>query len=275
MKRTHLIAICAAIGLLVVAGAAAGWYWLLRPTHSVSEAVPNNPKNGESANSLEFKLVKNIKLDRFFFTVGVEGAEQRLTIQDPSAVQDIVLTFSVDVPHDGTRVFSTDFVFRYNHSGAEDRSNCKAIMGVDDAAREGFALGEYAHITLDQGKRKFSVVCPLEKDVRAIQVWHIGDDPISLFVGPDRNPSAYVTTNKPRDATYNAAMETLRTSHYDYTEETGLNTSTRGITIKYQEKFEDQANELGKKIAAATHIQPTVERVDLLSEYDVVIWLGK
>jgi hypothetical protein len=261
--------------LLVAAGAVAGWYWLLRPTHVASAAVTTNPKNGESAESLEFKSVKNIELVRYFFTVGVEGSEQRLSIQDPSAVQDIVLTFTVDVPHDGTRVFSTDFVFRYNHSGAEDRSNCKAIMGVDDSTHEGFALGEYAHITLDQGKRKFSVVCPLEKDVRAIQVWHIGDDPIPLNVGSERNPSAYITTNKPRDAAYNAVMDALHASHYDYTEDTGLTTSAKGITIMYQEKFEDQANELGKKIAAATHIEPTVKRVDVLSEYDVVIWLGK
>jgi len=87
--------------------------------------------------------------------------------------------------------------------------------------------------------------------------------------------SISVFTNKDFN-TLSEAVEVIEAGGYQVvaSSET-LNKEITGTTILYMDVAESQAREISQRLMTKLGVVPTVKKMDVISEDDIVVWLGK
>lgn|GEM_PF-2279184 len=101
-----------------------------------------------------------------------------------------------------------------------------------------------------------------------------GVAPIRHTVGGDRPYSVYLTTNQGCEAIA-PVKAAIRAGGYQFTHMSDkLSNKTKGIVIHHSAKAETQGREISQMIMTQMGVVPTVKTVKLVSDYDVVVWIG-
>jgi len=228
------------------------------------------------------QTLQNLRVEGQFFTTCLRNHQRRVWVKDPNEARYLVMVCSATVPTDG-RLRTPDFTLRYKHSdGKEDRSRCTGISvsnthdpkDIYDLGT--YAIGDYSSIAIDKGRRIFALAFYVEADVREIQVYRLGvAEPLVHRVGATRQYSVFVTTNGDI-AQSNKARKTIEQGDYQVVRVSdGLVADQTGITIHYMEGAEAQAREISQRMMIAFGRTPKLEKMELASDQDIVVWIGK
>jgi len=234
------------------------------------------PASGMVAGDLE-----DLKIITHFFTNRIANPRLTLQLKDPSKTRFLGLLVSVDLKKGDGKIFTNDFVLRYFHAdGTEDRTQCEAI-GIaktpDMGTIEDIAIGaNAAAIKLNKGKGYLALFFNIEPDVNTVELYRIGTTmPIIYNIGAKRPFSVYITTNT---ESYNLTeiKRVIEEGDYQVTAiSRELSKDTTGVTIHYVKQAESQAREISQRLMTKFGIVPQLKAMELVSEFDIVIWLGK
>jgi hypothetical protein len=189
------------------------------------------------------------------------------------------LKLSATLNADDGKLFTNDFVLRYFRSdGKEARIECKAIARADSPGLGEscqFYPGGGSWIRVYGGTVYFCLVFYMQNDVNTIDIHRIGiSEPISYRIGSDRSYSVYIASNS-NPKTLAAAEELVRNGGYYVSTTNGLDEEETGVTIYYQDKVENQAREISQRLMTKLGIIPTIRKMELITDFDVVVWFGK
>lgn len=240
---------------------------------ALSVLIPCGPADAQVSAELE-----DLRVIRHHFSTTVGGSRRRLSVRDASAARYLVLLMEATFPSVEGRLYTYDFVLRYRRDDHEDRSGCRAIgpaRGGDSPSIGNLRVGYGSFIAVDAETRHFGLACFIEDDVDEIQIFKLGSpEPLSYAIGEDRPYSVFLTTNR-ADSTLQRAAEAIRGGGFQVHMSRGLNAEQEGVTIHYRDAAEPHAREVSQRLIAALDVLPTVKEMRLVSEYDVVVWLGK
>jgi len=111
--------------------------------------------------------------------------------------------------------------------------------------------------------------------VKEIELCRVGGStPLRYHIGSRRPFSVYVTTNEAA-ARLNALAEALTRGGYYVSTSNSLDRSTNGTVIHYEPKAEMAAREIAQRLISQFGLAPQLTECELVSEYDIIIWLGK
>lgn len=230
------------------------------------------------ATALTAAELQDVQVIGHHFTTEISTGSKRLFLKDASKGRYIVLKLTATVQEDG-KIFTNDFALRYFHSGGkEDRAECEAIASAETAEIGKFGkyfTGNAAWMRLDNGQVYFGLVFFIEQDVNTIDIHRIGIvEPLTYRIGSDRLYSVYVTSNSATEI-LGAAEEVIGKGGYYVNTSQGLNEEETGVTIHYRAQAESQAREISQRLMMKLEVVPTLKKMAMISEFDIVVWLGK
>jgi len=216
-----------------------------------------------------------------YFTTAISNGLRKIFTKDASKGRYIVLKLAATLQKDEGKIFTNDFALRYFHSdGSEDRTDCDAIA-IAKTAKPGesgrFAMGSSgASIRVNRGKVYFCLAFFIEKDVDKIDIYRLGiAEPLTYHIGTDRLYSVFVCTNKDSHI-LSEAVEVIKAGGYRVVETSkNLPRETKGTTILYRDQAESQAREISQRLMTKLGVVPTLKKMKLISDNDIVVWLGK
>lgn len=239
--------------------------------------LSTKPATAATITAREFQ---DLQVTGHHFTTAISTRTRTLFVKDPSKGRYIVLKLAGTLQKGGGKIFTNDFTLRYFHSGGkEDRNECSAIATAKTAEigeLSNFATGNGSWISLDSGKIYFSLVFFIEKDVDTIDIHRLGvAEPFTYRVGTERLYSIAIFTNKDSN-TLSEAVEVIKAGGYQVvTSSETLAKEETGTTILYMEQAESQAREISQRLMTKLGVVPTVKKMDVISNNDIVVWLGK
>lgn len=224
--------------------------------------------------------LQDLRVIGHHFTTAISTGTRTIFTKDPSKGRYIVLKLAATLQKDSGKVFTNDFVLRYFRSdGREDRNECAALATAETAEIGKFSkyvTGNAVMITLNSGKVYFGLVFFVEPDVETIDIHRMGvAEPLTYHIGTDRLYSVFISTNK--DSNILSEVEkVIQAGGYHVVElsET-LAKETTGTTIHYREQAESQAREISQRLMTKFGLVPTLKKMNLISDQDIVVWLGK
>jgi len=229
------------------------------------------------------KEIQNLKIEGHFFTTAISSSERTISTTDASKSRYLVLVLSATLEKGEGKLYAPDFALRYFHDdGNEDRSRCGAMMISETTAPEKvfdmgeFAVGEFSWIKLHSGQNRFALAFIIEPDTGVVDLYRLGiAEPLTYNIGKDRLYSVYIATNIAAKPLLRA-KEIMQKNGYQvvYATET-LDQEQTGLTIHYREQSENQAREISKRLGKKFGKDPTLQKMELISAEDIVIWLGK
>lgn len=223
--------------------------------------------------------LQNLKIIGHHFTTTIASGIRTVSTTDPSKARFLVLKVAAVVPGKSAVAFAPDFVLVYSHAdGSEDRATCDAI-GEASTGTPGefsaFHIGTVPRLTLPGGQVYFGLAFLVEPDVVSVELHPLGGPPMSYSVGPDRKYSVYLTTNT-NPKLLSDVQKVIQEGGYQVTAATGqLNQEQTGVIIHYADKAESEAQEISQRLTTQLKLTPTLKKMELISEVDIVIWLGK
>lgn len=227
--------------------------------------------------------IQNVQVLGSYFTSAISNSDNTASVNDPTKGRYLMLVLTGSLTKHGGKFFTSDFMLQYAHDdNSEDRSRCSALAVCQPTADktligdQEFAIGDYAWAKADLGSQQMTLAFYLEPDVKVVDLYMAGvSDPIIYRVGSDRTVSVYVASNVD-DATTSQAEAVLEQGGYNVIEVShGLNSGQSGISIHYREAMESQAREISQRLMTAFNKTPTLLTMDVLSEVDIVVWIGK
>lgn len=233
----------------------------------------------KAAIAITVSELQDLRIIGHHFTTAISTGTRTMSIKDPSKGRYIVLKLAGTLQKGEGKVFTNDFMLTYFHSdGKEDRNECGAIAKAETGEIGEFSkcvTGNGAWISLNSGKVYFGLVFYIEPDVDTIDIHRIGIvEPLTCRIGSDRLYSVFVTTNSDPKILARAE-EVIRKGGYYVMTSQELVKEQMGITIHYGEQAESQAREISQRLMTKTGIVPTLKKMALISEFDIVVWLGK
>lgn len=218
--------------------------------------------------------LSDLTIARHYFTTefrGRNGDGRRAT--DPNKARFLVLRLNGTLPKQEGRLFCNDFVLRCWHSdGREDRAQCEAIGADEDR----LGVGSNASSTTVLGPAvTFDLVFMVEPDVEAVNLHRLSArEPLLYQIGTDRPTSVYITTNR-EPAILSPVEQVISSGGYNVVEtSTRLAGDERDATIYYAERAEVHAREISQRLMTALGTVPAVKRSDLVTTFDIVVWIG-
>lgn len=236
--------------------------------------------SGNSATAITAGELQNLRVIGHYFTTEISTGRRTIYTKDPSKGRYIVLKLSATIQKDDAVVFAPDFVLRYSHrNGREDCADCDAIAKAKTEASGEFGrfyAASVPRITINSGEVYFGLAFWIESDVETIELYRIGvTEPLTYYIGSDRLYSVSIYTNgdsnplsETKKVIQQGGFQVVDASDTLVKEETG-------VTIHYAEKAESQAREISQRLMTAFGIIPTVKKMELISEVDIIVWLGK
>ncbi|TET29975.1 hypothetical protein E3J68_01145 [Candidatus Aerophobetes bacterium] len=229
------------------------------------------------------KEIQNVKIEGHFFTTTISNSQRTIYAKDASEGRYLVLVLSATLQKGEGKIFAPDFTLRYFHDDeSEDRSRCVALTVSKTTAPEKlfdldeFVIGDFCWIKVNSGQNRFALACYIEPDVKIIDLYQLGiAEPLTYHIGTDRLYSVYICTNIDTK-TLLRAKEVIQKGNYNVIDvsETLIKEET-GITIHYREQAESQAREISQRLMTEFGKAPTLQKMRLISDVDIVIWLGK
>lgn len=224
---------------------------------------------------------KDIRVVGHHFTTSFSNNKARISVKNPLQARYLVLHLSVNISSDNTKVFVDDFILSYfQQDGNESRSKCVALCRsktADLGDFEGCSIGQGGWVIFDKATKYFSLVFFLENDVETIEIHGIGLAPIRYKVGTNRLYSVYIITNQ-GSPTLSKTEKCIQPGNYHIitsTNSTKLAPDTKGSVIHYAEGAEVQAREISQRLISGMGISASLEIMNLVSSFDVVVLIGK
>lgn len=223
--------------------------------------------------------LQGLKIISHHFSTTIASGVRTMSTNDPAKARFLVLKVAATVPGNNAVVFAPDFVLVYSHTdGSEDRATCDAIGEASTASPgefSAFHIGTVPRLTMPGGQVYFGLAFLVEPDVVSVELHPLGGSPVSYQVGTDRKYSVYITTNT-NPKLLSDAKEAIQQGGYQVTAATEqLNQEQTGVTIHYAEKAESVAQEISQRLATRLKVTPSLKKMELISEVDIVVWLGK
>ncbi len=236
-----------------------------------------------AAQSPTVKGLQNVKIEGHFFTTSISGTQERIYTKEPSKFRYLVLVLSATLEKGEGRIFAHDFTLRYFHKDErEDRGGCRGMAMSKETAPERifdlgiYALGEYSQIKLHSGQNRFALSFFIGSDVEIIDLYLLGmAEPLTYRIGTDRLYSVFITTNTDTK-TLLQAKEIIQKGNYKIIDASeNLTKEETGITIHYCEQAENQAREISQRLMIELGKATVLKKMELITDVDVVVWLGK
>ncbi|MFW6146258.1 MAG: hypothetical protein ACOC7R_02885 [Planctomycetota bacterium] len=255
------------LGLLVAAAAAVA---------AVAGTARADTDKGPTAGTLQ-----EFRVEGQFFTTCISNGRRGVRVTDVDEARYIVLVCSATVPADG-RIRTPDFTLRYQHEDDKwDRSRCTAVALSDEDDPNDlydigtYAIGDYASVAIDKGRRIFALAFYVEPDVSTVQLYRLGAAKPGVHpIGTQRRYSVFITTNGDI-ARSKKAQEIIEQGNYRVVRiSDGLVNDQTGITIHYHKGAETQAREISQRLMIEFGKTPELKEMKLASDQDVVVWLG-
>ncbi|HEC28110.1 MAG TPA: hypothetical protein ENI65_00785 [Gammaproteobacteria bacterium] len=224
--------------------------------------------------------LKNLKILSHHFATSVTSRKRRIFVKKPSKSRYLILKMSARVEGDDSKVFVPDFVLSYRHpNGKEDRSGCSAICRAKSSApgeRGTCTVSKSGWIKIGRNNTYLIASFVVENDVDEVELHRLGGgEPVRYRIGSEHKYSVYIATN--RSAAILPEIEAaIDAGGYQVVRTSGkLNKKLKGITIHYGKKMETQAREISQRLMTQLGEIPTVKKMRLQSDKDIVIWIGK
>jgi len=236
------------------------------------------PRFSQEAEAITAGELKNVEVVSHYFTTSIitDNRMQILT-KDTSSGRYLVMKLSAISPSE-TILFADDFALAYSRgSKSEERADCDAI-GIIDVANDAKSLyaGNSPRIIVGQGKVNFMLVFWIEPDVNEVIVHRVNGSGVKYNIGTDRPYSVYITTNTGSDNVISEAVKIIKDGDYDVVSASnGLIKDEDDIIIHYNEKAESAAREISQRLMTKFNFIPKLEKMKLITEFDIVIWLGQ
>ncbi len=223
--------------------------------------------------------LNDLKIINYHFTTAISNKNKMKYLKNPDNARYIVIKLSAQLTENG-KIFSDDFTLRYFHSdGKEDRATAEgvslAFTNEKDEFDE-FLFGPASWIRLETGLVYFGLAFFLENDISSFEIFRLGKQEQLNFnlESGDRKYSVFVSTSL--GATMVAQTEEImRKGGYYVSSSSELDPAKTGTIIYYRENTETQAREISQRLMAKFGVIPTLEPMNLVSEFDVVVWIGK
>ncbi|MBN1844325.1 MAG: hypothetical protein JW810_01495 [Sedimentisphaerales bacterium] len=241
------------------------------------------PVPATAATTPTVKEIQNLKIEGHFFTTGISNRKKTIFTTDASEVRYLVLVLSATLEKEEGKIFAPDFTLRYFHiDKSEDRTTCEALTVSEMTTPENmlnmgeFVISDYAWAKMHNGQNRFALAMFIEKDVEIIELYRLGvAEPLTYRIGPDRLYSVHITTNID-DKTLSRAKEVVQKGRYHVvTTSESLNQEVTGTKILYRDQSESQAREISQRLMIEFGKAPELQKMDMISDVDIVIWLGK
>jgi hypothetical protein len=233
---------------------------------------------GHDARALSSGDLGDVRIVGHHFTTRVSDGRRATRVKNPVDSRYVVVKLAIDVPADRSPIFLNDFVLQYVRSGGkEGRSACRVLCRAktDRLGENGSCMmGESNALVFDRSQKYMTLTFFVKSDVSDVRIARTGAAPIEYSIGSDRPYSVYLTTNQGLDAI--APVEAaIRAGGYQLTNVgTALSKKTSGIVIHYSEKAETQGREISQRLMTSMSVAPTVKALKLMSDHDVVVWVG-
>jgi hypothetical protein len=139
-----------------------------------------------------------------------------------------------------------------------------------------FAIGNFSWLKVKSGQSRFALAFYIEPDVEVVDLYRLGvAEPLTYRIGTDRLDSVYITTNIDAQ-TLLQAREVIEKGGYNVVNTSELlSEEEKGITIHYREQAESQAREISQRLMIEFGQTPTLQKMSLITDVDIVIWLGE
>jgi hypothetical protein len=225
--------------------------------------------------------LKDLRILNHYFTTAVCDGNKILYVNDPSEARYVVLKLAATLDKEDGKLYVNDFALKYYHEdGKEDRAQCKAI-----GACETPDLGEYGefvisneagYLNVEKGIIYFELIFFIEEDVTTIELYRLGYNlPIIYTIGSDRLYSIFISSNSGYE-TLSKVKKVIEQGGYLVTSTSdALSEDEEEITIHYQEQVENQAREISQRLMITLERTPKLEKMNLITQNDIVIWLGQ
>ncbi|GEM_PF-2434211 len=223
--------------------------------------------------------MKNLKVVNYHYTTAISNKSKMKYVKNPDNARYLIIKLSAQLA-EGGKIFSDDFILKYFHTdGKEDRSSADAIslaltQEIDEF--DEFLFGPAAWIRLESGLVYFGLAFFLENDISSFEIFSMGkQEPLLINLGnSDRKYSVFISTNL-GSARLTLTEEIIRKGGYYVNSSLVLDPEKTGTIIYYRENTENQAREISQRLIAKFGDIPTLEEMNLISEFDVVIWMGQ
>lgn len=233
------------------------------------------------ADATSSRDLRNVKVLGFHFTTSILGMPKDISVQDPSKARFLVMTLSGTVPGGGATLFAPDFVLVYSHTnGSEDRADCVGIGDIEDNGTVGtLRNGPVARLQVSGESVQFALAFLVESDVERVNLY-VGGQTAGLeqTLGPSRPYSVFLSTNGGASRLTDAERSLQDAGDYVSTS-VGLNEKQSGVVVIYRPDTATLAQEISQRLMLRLHAETKLETFDQegigLSDYDVLVWLGK
>jgi len=218
-----------------------------------------------------------LKILSHHWTSRISSEDLTTTVDHPDAARFLILKLAANLKSKDV-IFGNDFVLVYRHAdGQEDRANCR-IMANADTAEPGefgpFLIGDSPRVDDEPGPVFFGLAFVVQADVESVEVHPIGGSPLAYGIGSDRPFSVYISTNqspellpRARRLAESAGLQVVNVS-------SSLAPEKTGAVVFYSPASEDVARDLAARLQSELGISPDVQPMELISELDLVVWLG-
>ncbi len=224
--------------------------------------------------------LRDLKVIGHHFTTTISTNQRTIYVKEPGKARYVVLKISAYLQGGSGKLFTDDFVLRYVHSdGKEDRSRCSAITWAETEKLgefDKFYAGEGSWVRFDPGRVYLGLAFYIEHDVEFVEICRIGvAESLTYRLGAyDRPYSVFVSTNRGAEM-LKKIEDTIRNGGYAVQSTQVLNPDESGTTIHHRDDTETQAREISQRLMTQLGIVPTLKKMNLISEVDLVVWVGK
>ncbi len=230
--------------------------------------------------ALTVEKLKDLSIVNYHFTTRISNGRRIIYTKNPSSGRYVVMKLAATLEKNEGKIFTNDFVLKYFHSnGKEDRSQCEAIAIAETPELgdfSSFAIGSNgAWAKMNKGKIYFGVVFFIEPDVELVELYPIGRKPLTYRIGSDRLCSIHISTNRDSNLLLKAEKVIREGGYHIVGLSKKLAKDITGTTIHYADKTEAQAREISQRIMTELGIVPTLKKMRLITEVDIVVWFGK
>jgi hypothetical protein len=256
---------------------AAAIAWL--PFAAPAAAAPVDHR-GELRAELRADL-RDVRVVGSHFTTAILGMPRDIAVRNPATARFLVLRLAGRVAGGRATLFAPDFMLAYAHGdGAVDRANC---VGIGDIAEDGtvgqFRNGPVSRLALPGPEVQFALAFLIEADVERVELYLLGDPtPVRHALGAARPYSVFLTTNREPGARA-PAEAALRAGGYAVSLSAGLTGEASGVVVIHHPALEGVARDIAARLAArlGTEVrrQTYAGQGISLSEYDVLVWIGR
>ena len=137
-------------------------------------------------------------------------------------------------------------------------------------------IGNDVRMGVDSSKTYFSLAFLIAPDVETIELYRLGTAELLTYrIDANRLYSVRIYTNSDPKA-LSEIKKILQKGNYNVVDASeSLAGEIKGVIIHYRKQAESQAREISQRLMMKFKVIPTLEQMALISDVDIVIWVGE